>query len=482
MSDMPPDDRKTLKAAWLASGRTQQDYTNATPSALSDYEIEKLRTGNVRVGNPATRNFLEKAKSLLGEASFAELCGAEAQRAIDIETCGKRNYPGHIPENPPANFIGLVLSRVGSLPRPILSTASDPAPVEAAPTSKPASARKTAAPLPQIPLQLGLATPPPPIELLPLGEKPDPRAFRRTYYPRRVMELGQSPDSGSMLWASTALVQLTLPHDDPKTDRFSRNNGRKFLAMVAGQRNGQKLGLPYGVRPRLLLHYIVTRVARGSGREIEFPGSLYALHKELGMACSSEKFAATAEMAERLFSCMITVGDLPKRETGASKLANRLALFSGVRDNYVFADHTELYWDSRRRDDLGGLFRSYIRLSENFYNIVKDRTFPVHRDAIRRLQQSSLNLDLYTWLCWRNHALLNAGNELASIPIVSTEMSTGLIDQFGANFKEAKAFTFRLKKALVAVREVWLGDLKCEILGDRLVLKPSTLQINKNGN
>ncbi len=476
---MPHDDRKTLKTAWLASGRSQQDYTKATPSPLSDYETEKLRIGNVRVGDPATRNFLEKAKSLLGEVAFAELCGAEAQRALDIETYGKRDYPGHIPKNPTANFIGLVLSRVGSLPRLSAPAAEDP---PASPAVPPTVAPKSATPQPQqLPFQLTLATPPPPIEPFQLGEKPNPRAFRRTYYPRRVMELGQNPDAGSMLWASTALVQLTLPHDDPKTDRFSRNNGRKFLAMVAGQRNGQKLGLPYGVRPRLLLHYIVTRVSRGSGREIEFPGSLYALHKELGMACSSEKFAATAEMAERLFSCMMTVGDLPKRETGASKLANRLALFSGVRDNYVFADHTELYWDARSRNDLGGLFRSYIRLSENFYNIVKDRTFPVHRDAIRRLQQSSLNLDLYTWLCWRNHALLNSGSELASIPIVSTEMSTGLIDQFGANFKEAKAFTFRLKKALASVREVWLGDLKCDILGDRLVLKPSTLQINKNG-
>lgn len=479
MSDMPPDDRKTLKAAWLTSGRSQQDYTRATPKPLSDYEIEKLRIGNVRVGNPATRNFLEKAKALLGEATFAELCGAEAQRAQDIETYGKRDYPGHIPENPTANFIGLVLSRVGSLPRPAATT-PEPASTPAAPQQSPEKDR-VALPFPVLPLQLSLATPPPPIEPLAPGEKPDPRAFRRAYYPRRVMELGQNPDPGSMLWASTALVQLTLPHDDPKTDRFSRNNGRKFLAMVAGQRNGQKLGLPYGVRPRLLLHYIVSRVSRGAGREIEFPGSLYALHKELGMACSSEKFAATAEMAERLFSCMMTVGDLPKRETGASKLANRLALFSGVRDNYVFADHTELYWDARSRNDLGGLFRSYIRLSENFYNIVKDRTFPVHRDAIRRLQQSSLNLDLYTWLCWRNHALCNSGSELASIPIVSTESSTGLIEQFGANFKEAKAFTFRLKKALAAVREVWLGELKCEILGDRLVLKPSTLQISKGG-
>lgn len=474
-----PLDKKTLKSAWLSTGRTALSYTRATPSPIDDYEATKLTAAGVSFDNPATRNFLEKAKALLGAQQFAELCGDEAMRSQDIGSQGK-DYPGHVPQNPTANFIGLVLHRVEALPpKAAAERGTGVRKSSKAPSPSPSESES-----PKEPPALKLATDPLPIEVMvPPGEKPNPRAFKKIYHPRRVLELGQTPDPSNMLWCSTALVQLTLPHDDPKTDRFSRNNGRKFLAMVAGQRSGQVLGLPYGVRPRLLLHYIATRVSRGSGREIDMPNSLYALHKELGMACSSEKFAATAEMAERLFSCMMQVGDLPKRtEPGSSKLANRLALFSGVRDNYIFADHTELFWDaSRRRDDDGCLFRSYIRLSESFYELLKDRTFPVHKDAIRRLQQSSLNLDLYTWLCWRNHALLNSNSDIASIPLRSTDMSTGLIEQFGANFKEAKIFTHRIKKALATVREVWLGDLKCEIVGDRLILKPSTLQIT-NGS
>jgi hypothetical protein len=461
----------TLSDAWQAAGGDNKSYDAVGHEELDPYEEEKLTAIGLDLSDKKTLAFCRKAKGLLGR-QFTEIAADEEQRRHTAEVAG----------NPAGRFVALVTHRVSEATGRAQAAAQLPSKkmrMRKTPSKKVAQAQAE----PDTPVAATVKPPPPARSeglsvVLPCGftEKFD----KKKYHGQRVVDLGSRPDAANKLWCSTALVQLTLPHTNPGTDRFSRNNGRKYLSLVAGQYKNRALGLPYGVRPRLLLHYVTSRVAQCESREIELPNTIHALHKELGLTMGLKNYIATSEMAESLFSCLFTVGDMPRIEPGMSPGRRRLAEMCGVRDHYIFAEHIELFWDAKSREEAtgnGGLFPSFIRLSSNFHALLKERTFPVHRNAILALQQSSLALDLYAWLCWRNFALISTSNDAVTIPLASSEFSTGLVDQFGAQFKELKHFTYELRKALRSVRAVWHGTLNCEILADRLILKPSTVQI-----
>ncbi len=59
-------------------------------------------------------------------------------------------------------------------------------------------------------------------------------------------------------------VLTTLPHRRPQGHRFERVNGWQSLRMEAPRR----VGLWYGVYPRLLLMFITTEAVRNKSREI----------------------------------------------------------------------------------------------------------------------------------------------------------------------------------------------------------------------
>ena len=59
-------------------------------------------------------------------------------------------------------------------------------------------------------------------------------------------------------------VLTTLPHRRPQGHRFERVNGWQSLRIEAPRR----VGLPYGVYPRLLLMFLATEAVRKRSREI----------------------------------------------------------------------------------------------------------------------------------------------------------------------------------------------------------------------
>ena len=85
-------------------------------------------------------------------------------------------------------------------------------------------------------------------------------------------------------------------------------------------------------------------------------------------------------------------------------------------------------------------------------------------------------MDLYTWLCWRNFILHSKSHEGVSIPILSDKSTTGLMDQFGGNYAEAKFFVRQLNRELVKVNQVWLGKLNIKIEEGRFILRRSDMQ------
>ncbi|MGB7488742.1 MAG: replication protein RepA [Thermoanaerobaculia bacterium] len=71
--------------------------------------------------------------------------------------------------------------------------------------------------------------------------------------------------AGALGFMPRIMVLTTLPHRRPGSHRFERVNGRHTLQMCAPRR----VGLPYGVYPRLILIYLTTAAVRSKSREIE---------------------------------------------------------------------------------------------------------------------------------------------------------------------------------------------------------------------
>lgn len=74
-------------------------------------------------------------------------------------------------------------------------------------------------------------------------------------------ELMSAADAGTVGFMARMMVQVTMPHSMPTSDRFVRTNGRFTIQMVAGDLS---FGLPYGSIPRLVLAWMTTALANAT--------------------------------------------------------------------------------------------------------------------------------------------------------------------------------------------------------------------------
>ncbi len=76
-----------------------------------------------------------------------------------------------------------------------------------------------------------------------------------------AIEAQDAKEAGALGYMARALVQATLPHSKPDSNEFERRNGAFTLVMLAPS----KIGLPYGVIPRLMMAWMTTEAyARSS--------------------------------------------------------------------------------------------------------------------------------------------------------------------------------------------------------------------------
>ena len=263
------------------------------------------------------------------------------------------------------------------------------------------------------------------------------------------------------------LVQVGLPHDNPGTDKrvWTRRNGNLVLSIqpkFTTDRNGNErcIGYPYGNIPRLILIYLVSEARRTGTPEIELDRSLRCflenrLHTSVtgGANGSITRFK---NQARRLFTAHIdfTYGD--EEETGFT-----------VDEDARIAQRVVFWWNDQAPNQYT-LFDNYVVLSPRFFQQVINHPVPLDLAAIRELQQSSLALDLYTWLTHRV-------SYLKKPQIVSWKQ---LMQQTGTSISDAKNFKRMAKKYLRRIEVMWDG-LNLEQVRGGLMIKPSRPHVPK---
>jgi hypothetical protein len=160
-----------------------------------------------------------------------------------------------------------------------------------------------------------------------------------------------------------------------------------------GAKDGELIGYPYGVLPRLLMFWVVTEAVQTKKRRLELGGSLSAFMRELGLIPSSAGAGKRSDakrlrdQMERLFNCRITF-DIKglTRSDGAV----------GTRHRNMEVSSDSEYWWSPKDPDQNALWGSWVELGEKFFEAITEAPVPADMRALRLLKRSPLALDLYT--------------------------------------------------------------------------------------
>lgn len=265
------------------------------------------------------------------------------------------------------------------------------------------------------------------------------------------VEISQAPNAVERAYLARELVQCTLPHKDPgNIPAWSRKNGDLLLTIQPAwdAKKNVSIGYPYGVIPRLLLFWLTTEAIREKKRRLQLGRRLSAFMRALGLNPETGRgqrgdARRLRSQMERLFRCRISL-DLPIEE------ARRHG--KGWHDMEV-APKGLLWWDPVQPDN-ETLLDSWIELGEDFFQAIIAAPVPADMRALRALKRSPLALDLYVWATHKAF--------LASVKGRPQFVRwSGLLAQFGADYKRQRDFKEKAIAALKKIQIVYPG-LKLE--------------------
>lgn len=248
-----------------------------------------------------------------------------------------------------------------------------------------------------------------------------------------------------IVFVPKALVITTLPYTKFEGVEFTRQNGRYQLSVLASER----VGIPYGVIPRLLLIWIATEAKIRKTRDIELGRSFRDFMSKLNIECTGGRNGTIGRVRKQLrslFQCTIS----------SSPLVNE---WEDIELGMRLADFSHFWWQPNSTE---GSNTGYIRLSESFYDEIIVSAIPIDSRAVRDLQRSPMALDIYMWLSWRVFALKQ--------PCVISWSE--LQKQFGANYKKLWHFERAFTQHLVSIKQVYPQLLVYAVKGRGLSLHP----------
>lgn len=272
-------------------------------------------------------------------------------------------------------------------------------------------------------------------------------------------EIVSAKEAGTLGYMAQTLVQATIPHRDPGTPYFERQNGSLTLTMSAPSH----IGLPYGTKPRLLLLWLTTEVARLKNmpdlsplqkRTLVLGNSLSEFMSKLELTPTGGRWGSIhslREQTKRLFSCSITIVEKEDNELEVKTLQ--------------IASSSKHWWQPHDPDHVGQ-WGSTIVLNEDFYTSLLLSAVPIDMRDVKLLRRSPMALDVYIWLVYR----LSYLNRQTVIPWELLQR------QFGADIGSLHNFQRKFKCALHKACAVY-HDARLDITGSGLKLKPSPLHL-----
>lgn len=318
--------------------------------------------------------------------------------------------------------------------------------------------------------------------------------------------------AGALGYMARAMVIATLPYRNPKNPdgtpryEYTRRSGNFTLRIVAGYEGG----IPYGIHPRMLLSWIASEAVRKQSRVIQLGDSLrHFLWEVLDIRSRSGGQRGSGKMVieqmKRLFGSLVTAIYNGRADEGSFALRNvlianqlnltpaemsallrmddrALEVIKGDILEALGEDTTKpspdetLLW-TPQRDAEAGKWRSFVELSEGFYQECISSPVPMDLRAYRALKGSPMAMDAYAWLTYRMSYLKRPSRPIPWEALFM-QFGTGLTISKSDPGQAVRDFKKAFLKALKAVQIVY-PEAQVRDEPNGLVLLPSPTHIPK---
>jgi hypothetical protein len=271
-----------------------------------------------------------------------------------------------------------------------------------------------------------------------------------------AIEAEEAKNAGALGYMARALVQATMPHNNPgNIDVWGRQNGNFSITIRAGyeltkENKPQSVGLPYGSIPRLLIAWITTEAVKTKNKNLILGNTLSEFMRELDLIPTGGRWGSITRLRTqmtKLFSAAISC----TYDDGEHWAIKNVQLISSA----------DLWWEPKQPNQ-ATLWESTLILGQEFFDEIIDAPIPIDMRALKALKQSSMAIDIYCWLTYRMSYLKHK----TKIPWVLLQM------QFGANYKDVRQFRRRFLEQLRKVFTVY-GNLKIDYDQNCFKLLPS---------
>jgi hypothetical protein len=290
---------------------------------------------------------------------------------------------------------------------------------------------------------------------------------RRMEASLQMFDIERGNAKPSFYYLNTVLAQTSLPHKDPGDMPFFKcENGNVATTLVRGTlRNPfsgkiELQGYPYGTKPRLMLMYLCSRATLTGSKEIYLGGSLTEFQRRIGIEQSTG--GVTGSLA-------------PTKNQLMRLVSTHLQLYCGAINAYSMTHAVPPikrfdFWLPEGRGAMK--WEGMVTLDDEIFNCLQDRSCPLQASAIVALHNSSLALDIYTWLAFRLWRI--KVSPMRPLPWDS------LHAQFGSGYSRIRDFRKAFKESLQLVKSVYPEACFSFDHNDELVLRRSQPPVAKS--
>ena len=286
-----------------------------------------------------------------------------------------------------------------------------------------------------------------PIDLL-AGQR-GPRILAAAAETAEAMATTGSPE-GPAGYVYSGWCMLGLPYRRPKgqAEQAWRIDTPYAAVIVEGGSKAlddgsvRNVGVPFGAYARVLQLTIGSDCLERGTRDLELGNTAYDVLRRLGLPDGGKVADSVLEQLERLARCRVSF-----------RIGSEMKGFV-INDRIVEA--FEYDTDNSRP------FIRRLRLSQAYYDSLRKHPVAIDRDAVGRIRNSAMALDVYCWLCYRLPAIEGG------TPISWTALRT----QFGHGVTALKHFKAPFAESLELARSVYPAA-RFEVTMQGVVLRPS---------
>lgn len=277
---------------------------------------------------------------------------------------------------------------------------------------------------------------------------------------RRLVDAGLSiaevhPDRPEFLHA--VLCQVGLPRSRQEGREFVRSAGKASMMITAGKKfDGQRwtpCPLPYGTKPRLALIHLCSEAVRTQSSVIDVGDGIVPFLRDMGLTIGGKTFREFKNQMTYLAACQM-----------------EFAYFNGERIYQTSSPPIQSF-DAWANPFTGqaSFWPDQIELGARFFETLCAHAVPLDPRAVHALQNSSLAMDVYSWLAHRLCRVRAKGGVKLSW--------RNLKEQFGHEYGSSKDFKKAMRAAIRKALAVYPhADVSEEIGGIRIKSSPPPIR------